>query len=357
MAQKDLGVFDDPLMLGLEDNDEPEAPVDDNGQASGDPVAAAQQTLEGAKDDSGPDSEPDQTPDTGQVDQAGQDGQPEDYATQGQPQLILGKFKSTEDLIRSYQELEKKLGSRDQEKEELKQQVAALANLLQQTQQQLLATRAVQDGQGAFPVPGQASAVPAAPGFAPQQAQAVPTPQIDPEEFRDALYSGNPVEAIMQLVTPLVTQQVQQLGQQINAGLTQIVQPIQQYAQQQQAIRSFEEQLADVRRQYADAPEGLRPDDLLDEMSKVFDEDKRIATLPNAMYVAYWQARTRKLQELATNQAARAENQVKLAQKQAARITTSGIGGPQLPRQKTPEELIIEETFGSTSEPKGIFDD
>ena len=356
MAQKEPGVFDDPLMLGLEDNDEPEAPVDNNGQASEDPAAAAQRTLEGAKDDSGPDSEPDQTPDTGQVDQAGQDGQPGEHATQGQPQLILGKFKSTEDLIRSYQELEKKLGSRDQEKEELKQQVAVLANLLQQTQQ-LLATRAVQGAQGALPVPGQAGAVPAAPGFAPLQAQAVPTPQIDPEEFRDALYSGNPVEAIMKLVAPLVTQQVQQLGQQINAGLMQIVQPIQQYAQQQKAIRSFEEQLADVRRQYADAPEGLRPDDLLDEMSKVFDEDKRIATLPNAMYVAYWQARTRKLQELATNQTAQAANQVKLAQKQAARITTSGSGGPQLPRQKTPEELIIEETFGSPSEPKGIFDD
>lgn len=356
MAQKEPGVFDDPLMLGLEDNDEPEAPVDNNGQASEDPAAAAQRTLEGAKDDSGPDSEPDQTPDTGQVHQAGQDGQPEEHATQGQPQLILGKFKSTEDLIRSYQELEKKLGSRDQEKEELKQQVAVLANLLQQTQQ-LLATRAVQGAQGALPVPGQAGAVPAAPGFAPLQAQAVPTPQIDPEEFRDALYSGNPVEAIMKLVAPLVTQQVQQLGQQINAGLMQIVQPIQQYAQQQKAIRSFEEQLADVRRQYADAPEGLRPDDLLDEMSKVFDEDKRIATLPNAMYVAYWQARTRKLQELATNQTAQAANQVKLAQKQAARITTSGSGGPQLPRQKTPEELIIEETFGSPSEPKGIFDD
>src|SRR5690606_3361651 len=110
-------------------------------------------------------------------------------------------------------------------------------------------SRAVHDGQGALSVPGQAGAVPVAPGFAPQQAQAVPTPQIDPEEFRDALYSGDPVEAIMKLVTPLVTQQVQQLGHQINAGLMQIVQPIQQYAQQQQAIRSFEEQLADVRRQ------------------------------------------------------------------------------------------------------------
>lgn len=355
MARQDQGVFDDPLMLGLED-DEPETPSDQDGQVS-DPASAAQQALGAAGE--GPDAEPGGTPDEGQVQEPGTDGEPpqqqqEPQAQQGEGQLILGKFKTPEDLARSYQELERKLGSRDEEKEQLKQQVAALGTQLTHALQQLEALYRAQQVQSVLPTPQQYGGQPGQPGATaqPQSIQA----QIDPEEFRDALYSGNPVEAISKLVQPIVAQELQQYGQQINAGLQQMMQPIQQHVRREQAVQSFQAQLAEISTKYANEPEGLRVDDLKDEMSKVFDEQPRLALLPNAMEAAYWQARTRKLSEMATQQTAQATQQANVAQKAAARITTSA-GGPRLSQQKSEEDQIKESIFGAPGQHKGIFDD
>lgn len=360
MARREAGVFDDPLMLGLED-DEPEAPSDEGGQAS-DPAAAAQQALEGAED--GPDAEPGGTPDQGQVQQEPEaDGEPaqqqESQAQQGEGQLILGKFKTPEDLARSYQELERKLGSRDEEKQQLRQQVGFLGNQVMQLLQQMQAIQAAQQVQGVLPTPAQPGQM-VQPGQV-MQPGVVPQPQsiqaqIDPEEFRDALYSGNPVEAISKLVQPIVAQELQRYGQQINAGLQQMMRPIQQHVRREQAVQSFQAQLAEISTKYANEPEGLRVDDLKDEMSKVFDEEPWIATLPNAMEAAYREARRRKVEAAFGQQAAQATQQASTAQKAAARITSS-TAGPRLPQQKSPDEQIVESIFGPPGKEKGIFDD
>jgi len=64
----------------------------------------------------------------GQPEGSAEDTSEEPEQTEGEP--LLGKFKSVEDLAKSYQELERKLGSRDDEKEQLRQQLYMLQGVL-----------------------------------------------------------------------------------------------------------------------------------------------------------------------------------------------------------------------------------
>lgn len=274
------GIFDDDL---LELDESPETGQDFEEQATGpegQPEGSAEDTSE----------EPEQT-----------EGEP----LQGEP--LLGKFKSVDDLVKSYQELERKLGSRDEEKEQLRQQLYMLQGYLQ-----------------ALPQMGQQQPTP-------EQQQAKDEYDELLAEF-EQLYPGL-TKAMLRQQEKVMSERLQQIEQKIG----QAVAPVQQFMIQEH----FNRQALELAAKYPDFK------DYAQDMMQIYQTQPMLAAMPDGMETAYQMAKARHI--VAASQTAQTE-----AGKAAARLP--GSSGARTAKPQDAEKAFLEDIFGS-GEPTGIFDD
>lgn len=274
------GIFDDDL---LELDESPETGQDFEEQATGpegQPEGSAEDTSE----------EPEQT-----------EGEP----LQGEP--LLGKFKSVDDLVKSYQELERKLGSRDEEKEQLRQQLYMLQGYLQ-----------------ALPQMGQQQPTP-------EQQQAKDEYDELLAEF-EQLYPGL-TKAMIRQQEKVMSERLQQIEQKVG----QAVAPVQQFMMQEH----FNRQALELAAKYPDFK------DYAQDMMQIYQTQPMLAAMPDGMETAYQMAKARHV--VAASQTAQTE-----AGKAAARLP--GSSGARTAKPQDAEKAFLADIFGS-GEPTGIFDD
>ena len=274
------GIFDDDL---LELDESPETGQDFEEQATG-----PEGQPEGSTEDTS--EEPEQT-----------EGEP----LQGEP--LLGKFKSVDDLVKSYQELERKLGSRDEEKEQLRQQLYMLQGYLQ-----------------ALPQMGQQQPTP-------EQQQAKDEYDELLAEF-EQLYPGL-TKAMLRQQEKLMSERLQQIEQKVG----QAVAPVQQFMMQEH----FNRQALELAAKYPDFK------DYAQDMMQIYQTQPMLAAMPDGMETAYQIAKARHI--TAQGQAAQAE-----AGKAAARLP--GSSGARTAKPQDAEKAFLADIFGG-GEPTGIFDD
>lgn len=274
------GIFDDDL---LELDESPETGQDFEEQATG-----PEGQPEGSTEDTS--EEPEQT-----------EGEP----LQGEP--LLGKFKSVDDLVKSYQELERKLGSRDEEKEQLRQQLYMLQGYLQ-----------------ALPQMGQQQPTP-------EQQQAKDEYDELLAEF-EQLYPGL-TKAMLRQQEKLMSERLQQIEQKVG----QAVAPLQQFMMQEH----FNRQALELAAKYPDFK------DYAQDMMQIYQTQPMLAAMPDGMETAYQMAKARHI--VAASQTAQTE-----AGKAAARLP--GSSGARTAKPQDAEKAFLEDIFGS-GEPTGIFDD
>lgn len=274
------GIFDDDL---LELDESPETGQDFEEQATG-----PEGQPEGSTEDTS--EEPEQT-----------EGEP----LQGEP--LLGKFKSVDDLVKSYQELERKLGSRDEEKEQLRQQLYMLQGYLQ-----------------ALPQMGQQQPTP-------EQQQAKDEYDELLAEF-EQLYPGL-TKAMIRQQEKVMSERLQQIEQKVG----QAVAPVQQFMMQEH----FNRQALELAAKYPDFK------DYAQDMMQIYQTQPMLAAMPDGMETAYQMAKARHV--VAASQTAQTE-----AGKAAARLP--GSSGARTAKPQDAEKAFLEDIFGS-GEPTGIFDD
>lgn len=274
------GIFDDDL---LELDESPETGQDFEEQATG-----PEGQPEGSTEDTS--EEPEQT-----------EGEP----LQGEP--LLGKFKSVDDLVKSYQELERKLGSRDEEKEQLRQQLYMLQGYLQ-----------------ALPQMGQQQPTP-------EQQQAKDEYDELLAEF-EQLYPGL-TKALIRQQEKVMSERLQQIEQKVG----QAVAPLQQFMMQEH----FNRQALELAAKYPDFK------DYAQDMMQIYQTQPLLAAMPDGMETAYQMAKARHV--VAASQTAQTE-----AGKAAARLP--GSSGARTAKPQDAEKAFLEDIFGS-GEPTGIFDD
>lgn len=274
------GIFDDDL---LELDESPETGQDFEEQATG-----PEGQPEGSTEDTS--EEPEQT-----------EGEP----LQGEP--LLGKFKSVDDLVKSYQELERKLGSRDEEKEQLRQQLYMLQGYLQ-----------------ALPQMGQQQPTP-------EQQQAKDEYDELLAEF-EQLYPGL-TKALIRQQEKVLSERLQQIEQKVG----QAVAPLQQFMMQEH----FNRQALELAAKYPDFK------DYAQDMMQIYQTQPMLAAMPDGMETAYQMAKARHI--VAASQTAQTE-----AGKAAARLP--GSSGARTAKPQDAEKAFLEDIFGS-GEPTGIFDD
>lgn len=286
-------------------------------------------------------------------------GQPAGYKPKPQQpqhgQLIAGKFKSVDDLVKSYQELERKLGSRDEEKEQLRQQLAQAQQILVQLQGaapqehgQILASNATPfpgSGQTLTPAPGQ--------GFpAPTQGQPEEEPE-SPEAEQAWLeqFYGKPRSALRELIRKEFEQQFYRQGQ----VLGQMLRPFVEFTEREMLVRENERRLREFRQRHEDL------DEVINEFSAVLQEMPQLWLLqPTApgqqdgLELAYQLAKVRKQQQAAATQQPGQQPPAE-AVKRAVRMPSS-TGSRPMETQKSVEDQIRESIFGQANESQGVFD-
>lgn len=186
--------------------------------------------LTGGANDSVPDPEP----------------QPQPSVESQQPseqELILGKFKSQEELINSYVEAQRKITEQGQTVSEIQKQLQELQKYMQPQQQQ-----------------------PQQPEMTPEQIE-----QINEQFYQDLV--KNPVPVLMKFVDEVASAKVA---------------PILQQYEQQQAVEYYNQQVEQVRSQFADFDE-LRP--MMADIIK--EQGQYLSTLPNAVQTTYELAKAR----------------------------------------------------------------
>lgn len=273
------GIFDDDL---LELDESPETGQDFEEQATG------------------PEGQPE-----GQPEGSTEDTSKEPEQTEGEP--LLGKFKSVDDLVKSYQELERKLGSRDEEKEQLRQQLYMLQGYLQ-----------------ALPQMGQQQPTP-------EQQQAKDEYDELLAEF-EQLYPGL-TKAMLRQQEKVMSERLQQIEQKVG----QAVAPVQQFMMQEY----FNRQALELAAKYPDFK------DYAQDMMQIYQTQPMLAAMPDGMETAYQMAKARHV--VAASQTAQTE-----AGKAAARLP--GSSGARTAKPQDAEKAFLEDIFGS-GEPTGIFDD
>ena len=258
------------------------------------------------------------SPEEGQEDieqETGPDGQPVEADTTEEPeptetdteQPLLGKFKSVDDLAKSYQELERKLGSRDEEKEQLRQQLYMLQGYLQ-----------------ALPQMGQQQPMP-------EQQQAKDEYDELLAEF-EQLYPGL-TKAMIRQQEKAMSERLQQIEQKVG----QAVAPVQQFMMQEH----FNRQALELAAKYPDFK------DYAQDMMQIYQTQPMLAAMPDGMETAYQIAKARHV--VAASQTAQTE-----AGKAAARLP--GSSGARTAKPQDAEKAFLADIFGG-GEPTGIFDD
>jgi chromosome segregation ATPase len=273
----------------------------------------------------------DESPETGQdfEEQAtGPEGQPEGSTTDEeareltpeeleQQKLETLKSKHGDDVdnyAKAVRELERKLGSRDDEREQLKQQNAQL-------QQQL------------YMLQGYLQALP-------QMGQQQPTPeqQQAKDEYDELLaefeqlYPGL-TKAMIRQQEKVMSERLQQIEQKIG----QAVAPVQQFMMQEH----FNRQALELAAKYPDFK------DYAQDMMQIYQTQPMLAAMPDGMETAYQMAKARHV--VAASQTAQTE-----AGKAAARLP--GSSGARTAKPQDAEKAFLADIFGG-GEPTGIFDD
>lgn len=227
-----------------------------------------------------------------------QEGENEALEEQGEPQeeqekLILGKFKSVEELAKAYKELEKKLGKDAEEKAALRKEIEEIRKLI------------------------------TGPKDAKEQKK-----EDSPEDWLERFYSEGP-KLIQHMVSDMLAQHLA---------------PIQQFMTQEYYNRQARE-LAAKYKDFAD---------YVEDMEQIFNEYPEIASHPRGMEIAYRLAKANRLEAELPRAVEKAQEEGKKAalEKQAARMPSSS--GRKTEKAKSPEELIKESIFGGEM-PQGIF--
>lgn len=240
------------------------------------------------------------SPDEGQLDDQPESEEPaltpEEEEERMKEDLVRAKFNSKDDIVKAYRELERKLGSRDDEKEGLKRQLELAAQYIQT----LAAGR--------------------------QQAQEAPEAPKEPEDpaaWLEQFYEHGPqaVDARVQAKLAEFEQRLQQRLEPVQQHLTQ-----EYYNQQAMALAG----------KYSDFKE------LAPTMSVIYEKYPQLAGMPNGMELAYQMAKGLKQTSPSPDPA-----------KQAARMP--GSAGARTGKAKTPEDSIRESIFGSPGTTQGIF--
>lgn len=177
-----------------------------------------------------------------------------------EPELILGKFRTHDDLIKAYQEAERKISEQGQLKSIYEQQLAR-----ERAERERFEKMAQDLYQRQFN----------------QQYNQAPTPEQLAEakqKWQDKYYE-DPQAAIQEL-----------LEQERQAIFDQYVKPLYTQVQQVESRRQFEAQVARLSSQHPDFAE------LVPEIEKVFQEKPHIASLPDSVEVAYNLVKARQAQ-------------------------------------------------------------
>lgn len=249
------------------------------------------------------------SPDEGQepeTDEALQEeGEPEEEQEEQEEQLILGKFKSVDDLAQAYKNLEKKLGKDAQERKALQDEMSQIRQLLMSQQ-------------------------------APQTKQPEEE-DMNGDDFLTLLAEKGP-KAIDERTSRLINNMLQKQLEPINEFITQ-----QYYNQQVQQTASKYKDFYDYK------------DDITEILSS--NEYNWLVNQKNGIEVAYHLAKSMRSTEKIAAVAEEAEEEGKksVLAKQAARMPSSGGSKKAASTKKTPEDLIRSAVFGS-SDSKGIFD-
>lgn len=169
-------------------------------------------------------------------------------------QMILGKFKTQDDLVNAYKEAERRISEYGQDGSKARQELEQLRGQVSQLQRFLTQQRY-------------------------QQSQVQPSPeeiQKKNQEWLDKFYE-NPHEALNEVV---------------NQRVREVVGPIQRDYQYQQHQRRFQQQVEEARQKYPDF------DDLQPVMHQIVQEQGQyITSLPNAVEVVYSMARLKNPQQ------------------------------------------------------------
>ena len=373
-----------------------------------DPEPEGQEPEEGASTDAGPEpqeGEPasDQAgPEEGK--QAAAAGEPAEKSGESKPQrLIAGKFKSYEDLEKSYKELERKLGARDAEKDELRRRLDQLEQVVARfiqapgippsgpvpAQPPAQPVPPVTVGtppawlwisQGSQAVQSQPVQAPAAPpGMAPSASQPpaaaygagpsgtplrMPEPPPEPQETPEVQqqwlerFYGEPVRAVRDLIREEFERQWYRQG----LALGQMLAPYVGYVNRQMLLEAMGNRVARFREAHPDL------DEYQEEFLQVLRERPDLAARPPegdsdpGLEAVYQLAKARKLLAQANQQ----HGQTAAAGQQAAPTTTEAskraarmpapTGARTLTGQKSPEDEIREAIFGAANETQGVFD-
>lgn len=182
-----------------------------------------------------------------------------------EPELLLGKFKSTDDLAKAYQEVERKMHEQGQENSQMKktnyemqQQMAQVNQYLQILQQQ------------------QAQQV--------QQPQSSHTQPMTPEQQEEWLnkFYDRPLDALQEYVNEYV-----------DPTLQKMVEPLQQKISYYEDTNKWNEQIRNVASQNPDFNE------LLPDIQQIIQEQgEYLKNMPNTVEVAYNLAKARRVSSI-----------------------------------------------------------
>lgn len=217
------------------------------------------------------------------------------------------KYDTIEQLEEGYLHAQRKLSERDEEKEELRQRLQMLEQLILSQQQ------------------------PQRQGYQGYQQQAAPEDlDAEPEDFLDQFYD-DPVSVIDRRIERIIEQRLEQLNPTLNA--------VQQFMTEQFYLRKASELAA----KYPDFQ------DMIPAIQELGRKYPQLAQDPNGMELAYQIAKGM--------HASKAQSQEEnTANKKAARMPGSTGGTRRTERQATEEELILKSIFGNPKESGGIFD-
>lgn len=266
--------------------------------------------------------DPEQSQEAGQSQQAEPEAEPELDPSFG------GRFKSPEDLAKSYRELEKLKGQQGNRIGQLESKLAEAAQVIQQMhmQMQALAQQAMVQRPNA-PMPQQ------------QPIQQQDQQNIDPEKWIEQFYE-NPIESIRSILRAELTEEGKALG----VALQQVIAPMQQYVAREVTVKELNKRYMQAQQSIPDFEE-LRMD-----AAKVIEEAPHLAAMPDGLIRAFEIARGRRNQTQFANQ----PQQPMPNPKDALRIPSSSGSRPG--QQKTYEDYVRESVFGSDRSTRGVFD-
>ena len=221
-----------------------------------------------------------------------QEGEPQNAEAELLRKYGLDKFKTVEDALKAYKELEKKLGRDAEEKAALRRELEQIRQLLQPKEQ-------------------------AAEG-------------PDAEKWIESFMERGP-EAVVEIVERVLAERLA---------------PIQQYLTQDWYQREAQRFMA----AHPDAAE------YREEMQRVLEEYPEIATHPKVYEIAYHIAKARRLEEKLPKVAEEAKEEGKKAALEKAAARLPGSATRRAEKEKSPEEVIRETVFGAAGQPKGVFD-